>query len=284
MPMIEQTPICDTYIAKSCPDTNFGTSTDLFVGRCTNVNDIYRSLLVFNTPQIPAGGILTTAYLRLYVYRKYVPGVQKVNVYRVTNSFNANKVTYNTQPDTAQTGISYYIAYDALGNYIDIDVTELVFGWINLDFRNYGLELIGEENSSSLICFPSSNFSISVLRPKLIVNYMSASATGSTGPLPQITIIPLVNRYYYIAESDLPSPGPVNISANLFINDSGDSTNLFLGLGPNSYNNLSINGILQINKVYSVSSNTLTLNTEGSTIYKGTPITLEIIQFTSSIS
>ncbi|MFL0197971.1 DUF4183 domain-containing protein [Clostridium sp. WILCCON 0269] len=80
------------------------------------------------------------------------------------------------------------------------------------------------------------------------------------------------------------SPDPINISANLFKNDSGDFTNLFLGLGPNSYNNLFINGILQIDEVYSVSLNTLTLNTESTTIYKGTPITLEIIQFSALVS
>lgn len=278
MPIIEQTPICDTYIAKSCPNTNFRTRTSLFIGRFTNTKNIYRSLLVFNTPKIPDGDILITAYLRLYVYKKYVSGVQKVNVYRITDSFNPNKVTYNTQPKISQTTISYYVSNDALNNYIDIDVRELVIGWINRDFKNYGLELMNEENSNALIGFPSTNFPINDLKPTLIVNY----ATGNTGQSPEITIIPLVNRYYYIAESDLSSPDLINLPANLFKNDSNDFTKLFLGLGPNSYNNLFINGILQMGRIYSVGSNTLTLSTEGATIYKGTPIILEIIQFSAS--
>jgi hypothetical protein len=107
---------------------------------------------------------------------------------------------------------------------------------------------------------------------------------GPPGPLPNITIIPMVNRYYYITSSDLVVSGPVAISANLFTDDAGNLITDFSGLGPNSYNNLFINGILQEGNAYSVSPNTLTLNLQGNTVYSGTPITLETIQFFALVS
>jgi hypothetical protein len=323
MPVIEQIPTGDTFITNSHPDTNFGNIGALLVGKSIYTKHIYRSLLIFNTPQIPTGDILTNAYLRLYVYRKDGFRVQKVNIYRVTDKFSADTVTYHTQPRISKTSITYYISNDSLNNYIDIDVTELVIGWINGNFINYGLELISEEILSGLLGFYSNEFSIKTLAPKLIVNYISSSAggvtgatgatgltgatgvtgptgdtgltgatgvtgttgvTGPTGTLPEITILPSANRYYYIAESDLSSSDPIIIPANSFKDDSGNPISSFSGLGPNSYTNLFINGILQMGQIYSITSNALTLNTEGSTIYEGTPIIVEIVQFSSSVS
>ncbi|WP_407637510.1 DUF4183 domain-containing protein [Cohnella kolymensis] len=84
--------------------------------------------------------------------------------------------------------------------------------------------------------------------------------------------------------SDLVSTSSVSLPANLFIDDSGNIISVFSGLGPNGLNNLFINGILQQGNAYSVSPDTLTLNLEGSTIYSGTPITLETIQFIAQVS
>ncbi|MFC5648653.1 DUF4183 domain-containing protein [Paenibacillus solisilvae] len=107
---------------------------------------------------------------------------------------------------------------------------------------------------------------------------------GPPGPFPNVTIIPVVNRYIYILSSDLVLTSPAAFSANLFIDDAGNIISVFSGLGPNSFNNLFINGILQEGNVYSISPNTLTLNPQGSTIYSGTPITLETIQFIAQVS
>jgi hypothetical protein len=59
---------------------------------------------------------------------------------------------------------------------------------------------------------------------------------------------------------------------------------VFSGLGPNSFNNLFINGILQEGNVYNASPNTLTLNPQSGTMYSGTPITLETVQFIAQVS
>lgn len=74
------------------------------------------------------------------------------------------------------------------------------------------------------------------------------------------------------------------LPANLFTDDAGNLINAFSGLGTNSYNNLFINGMLQEGNAYSVTPHTLTLLADGSTIYEGTPITLETLQFIAQVS
>jgi hypothetical protein len=107
---------------------------------------------------------------------------------------------------------------------------------------------------------------------------------GPPGPLPNVTIIPSVNRYFYIPSSDLDLSAPVAIPANLFTDDAGNLIAAFPSLGTNSYNNLYINGILQEGNAYSVNQIALTFNPQGNIIYAGSPIILEIMQFTALVS
>lgn len=94
------------------------------------------------------------------------------------------------------------------------------------------------------------------------------------------TIIPVVNRYLNTASQDMDLSAPVAIPAQLFTDDAGNSIAQFAGLGPNSYHNLFINGMLQEGNAYNVSPTTLTLNSQtGATIYSGTPMILEVVQF-----
>lgn len=302
MPTTIISPTADAYISLLNPNTNFGFSSLLFTGRFVQPNDVFRSLLKFNlSGVVPPGNTVISAFLNLLVYRKDQPDAslspQPVDVFTNVSDFSEDTVTWNTAPAINPTIYSINVTDTDVGNYISIDITNLVIDWLNNVIPNNGITLVGIENViDTMIGYLSKEWAFTTQRPFLSIEFIPSGAsgatgatgatgpTGPTGPLPEITIVPLVNRYYYIAESDLSSPDPINISANLFKNDSGDFTNLFLGLGPNSYNNLFINGILQIDEVYSVSLNTLTLNTESTTIYKGTPITLEIIQFSALVS
>jgi hypothetical protein len=100
---------------------------------------------------------------------------------------------------------------------------------------------------------------------------------GPPGPVSAITIIPSVNRYYYIASSDFSDP--VALPANEFTNDEGIFTTAFTGTGQNSYSNLYLNGILQEGSLYNLNEDALTINPNNQTIFSGTPIILETIQF-----
>ncbi len=109
---------------------------------------------------------------------------------------------------------------------------------------------------------------------------------GPTGPpgsvvLPNIIILPSAQRYFYNVLSDTQSL--VTIPANEFTNDEGTFITAFPDMGQNSYSNLYINGILQVNSLYSFNENALTININNQTIFSGTPIILEIIQFFAQV-
>ncbi|WP_315115558.1 DNRLRE domain-containing protein [uncultured Clostridium sp.] len=287
MPFVQVNPTDDVFITEYYPNNNFGNDTALFTGEYLKYNnqpDAFRSLLKFNLAGvILPGNIILGATLNLFVYRKDKTDAQlspqTVSVFTNASNFSQNTVTWNNAPALNPTPYSINVTDADVNNYISIDITNIVIGWFYGVIPNNGITLAGIENTiDTIIGYRSNEWTITGQRPFLNIQY------GIPGQPSEINIIPLANRYYYIVESDLSSPDPINIPANLFINDSGNLTNLFVGLGPNSYNNLFINGILQIGKIYSVSPNILTLDTEGTTIYKGTTIILEIIQFSASIS
>jgi len=90
-----------------------------------------------------------------------------------------------------------------------------------------------------------------------------------------------VMRFFLIPNSDIQLTGPINIPANQFADDNGNNIINFPESGGNSITNLYINGILQPSGLYRVSTNGLTINSTGDTIYSGTPIILEIIQLST---
>jgi hypothetical protein len=101
--------------------------------------------------------------------------------------------------------------------------------------------------------------------------------------LPEVVVTPATSRYFYSPESDLDLSASAAIPAALFTDDAGGMTSVFIGIGPSSFINLYINGILQPGSAYGVSSGELVFPPQSTTIYGGTPIILEIVQFTASV-
>lgn len=101
-------------------------------------------------------------------------------------------------------------------------------------------------------------------------------------PPPQITIIPTVKRYFYIAESTVSITGGFTIPATKFFNDDGSPTTDFMSFDPNGYANLYVNAVIQEGGMYVVQSNSLVIQPANSTIYRGTPIIIEILIFTAN--
>lgn len=109
---------------------------------------------------------------------------------------------------------------------------------------------------------------------------------GPPGPvvIPEVTISPTTNRYFYQPETDLDLTMSVTIPASFFTNDSGTPVADFSALDPNSFNNLYINGILQAGNSYDVNSTSLLFPAQSITIYAGTPIVLEVVQLTANVT
>ncbi|MEC0183003.1 DUF4183 domain-containing protein [Paenibacillus peoriae] len=104
---------------------------------------------------------------------------------------------------------------------------------------------------------------------------------GPPGPAPDISnieIIPTAERYFYFAPDTIESS--VTIMADQFSVDGVQEAFQRFHVGSNSYANLYINGMIQESTLYSLTPVSLTIHlNEGETISSGTPIIVEIVQF-----
>ncbi|WP_186672802.1 DUF4183 domain-containing protein [Sporosarcina sp. BP05] len=97
----------------------------------------------------------------------------------------------------------------------------------------------------------------------------------------EVSIIPTVNRYFYIPASNITVTTGVTIPSNLFYNDDGSPTTEFMIFNPNGYVNLYINGVMQEGGMYSVNANSLIINPTPGIIRAGTAIIIESLGFSS---
>ncbi|WP_147534298.1 DUF4183 domain-containing protein [Bacillus marasmi] len=94
-----------------------------------------------------------------------------------------------------------------------------------------------------------------------------------------VKITPAVKRFFYICEEDIDLSVKQLIPANNFTNDQGILVTGFPYKKPNGYNNLFINGLMQQGSIYSISTKGLTINAVSGTIFAGTPIIIEMVDF-----
>jgi len=124
----------DTYVSSSFPAINFGYQSNL------HVNSNSTALLQFDLSSLPAGTTaaqIGKATLKLYVNRINVSGA--VSVLPVTSSWSESAVTYNTIP-TLGSAVATFTP-TAAQQFIVIDITSLVQGWVTTPSSNYGIAL-----------------------------------------------------------------------------------------------------------------------------------------------
>ena len=97
--------------------------------------------------------------------------------------------------------------------------------------------------------------------------------------IPDLSIIPTVKRYFYVATANINLVNGTTLPATLFSNDDGSQTTEFMNFSPNGYADLFINAVIQEGGMYRVDSNALTINPTTGVIFRGTPIILELITF-----
>ncbi|MGE7934888.1 DUF4183 domain-containing protein [Viridibacillus arvi] len=97
--------------------------------------------------------------------------------------------------------------------------------------------------------------------------------------IPEGTIIPTTNRYFYIVTEDIDLTNGTTIPANLFTDDNGNPVTEFKLFNPNGYVNLYINAVMQEGSAYKVTPDLLIINPFNGTIFAGTPIIIESLGF-----
>ncbi|MGF9979597.1 DUF4183 domain-containing protein [Viridibacillus arvi] len=106
---------------------------------------------------------------------------------------------------------------------------------------------------------------------------------GSIDPppavIPEGTIIPIINRYFFVVTEDIDLTNGATIPSNLFTNDNDNPITKFKLFNPNGYVNLYINSAMQVGGVYKVTPDSLIINPFNETIFAGTPIIIESLGF-----
>lgn len=116
---------------------------------------------------------------------------------------------------------------------------------------------------------------------------IKASNTPSI-PLPPVIvpsgdIIPTINRYFYRVAANINLTNGATLPANLFSDDNGNTVSEFKIFNPNGYVNLYINALMQVGGLYTITPDTLTINSNNGTIYAGTPIVIESLGFSTNV-
>lgn len=97
----------------------------------------------------------------------------------------------------------------------------------------------------------------------------------------EISIIPTVNRYFYVFDTDTDLANGATIPSTLFFDDHGYLITEFTLFSPNGYVNLYINGMIQESGILTITTNFLTFIPQQATIYSGTPIAIESLGFSA---
>ncbi len=144
--------VADTMVLAGYPTTNYGSAEDMWAGYDTWLNPDgknARSLVRFDLTAIPAGTSISQTTLWLYLRSSYdVPNASRViAAYRVASSWTEGGVTWNTRPSLGGKYGEVSVPH-ADWRWYAIDVTDLVRGWINGQYSNYGIWVLGNEDSA----------------------------------------------------------------------------------------------------------------------------------------
>ncbi len=163
----------DAHVNSARATTNFGTLSNLQVGNGGT------ALLQFDTAALPAGltgSQIAKATLTVYVNRVVTGGL--VSVAPVTSAWTEAAVTFGTAPTQGSTVASFTPAQ--AGQYITVDVTALVQGWVNGTTPNNGIALTSTAGS---ILLDSKENDQTAHPARLDVTVVSAGAVGPAGAI-----------------------------------------------------------------------------------------------------
>lgn len=151
--MQELTPVKNIYVSQYFPDKNYYLSKDktLFVGQFKGQGDSYRTLMHFDLTKL-VNRSFDRVYLFMNITRNEIPaGIVTFGIYRILKDWDEKTVTWNSLPPVLPVPELSFPVVNSWTGLITIDMTRLVLQWLESTFPNYGLALIGNESSDSLV-------------------------------------------------------------------------------------------------------------------------------------
>jgi len=162
----------DAYVMSIFPEDNFGDSTFLSVGIFTV--PFARSYLQFDLSSIPSEAVIIDANLGLYYDSLYELTSLPIGLYRVTESWTEETITWENQPTNFGEAFDIQILSNEQSNdFVNWQIIDLVEQWQVGSINNYGMVLMdSDENSDDGgVEFFSSDWTTASQRPKLIIEF-----------------------------------------------------------------------------------------------------------------
>ncbi len=174
----------DASVLQGIPSVNDGSEGDMWTGyehSACNIggfSGINRALVKFDPSSIPAGTQIANATLSLYLVGSCDTGnhSRTFTIYRVSSDWSEGAVTWNSRPGYAEAYGSGTVSSLGWGRY-SANVTDLVRGWVNGSFTNYGLMVRSPESSSDARLSFGTRDAGSTYIPYITLTYAGAAAS-----------------------------------------------------------------------------------------------------------
>jgi len=171
----------DVYISDGYPNTCYGTSQDLFVGKVSTATSLCKTLVKFpQIDNIPAGSHISSATFSVRQYWQ-ASSDKAVKCYRVTNDSTlwGEAATWNNVTISGTDKLDDETPASAT-DWLDWSCVDYVQGWLDEDFANKGfLITAGSWDSSYAHKLRSGEYSDADYRPKLSVDYEQPTAAAT---------------------------------------------------------------------------------------------------------
>jgi|HubBroStandDraft_6_1064221.scaffolds.fasta_scaffold20600_2 hypothetical protein len=171
-------PSADTFVSSNAPTKNFGSQPLLAVQSGTS------SYIQFNLSGLPAGVTVTTATVRLFV--DAVSQAGSFDIYEIDQPWSENSLTFNTAPSlgvSASGGKPATVSKSSLNQFVVVDITPLVQGWLSGTVPNNGVAIALAGGNAGSFGFDSKESEYTSHEPELEVSFSGvAGPAGAQGP------------------------------------------------------------------------------------------------------
>lgn len=196
-PFTDQANSIETFIRSASPTTNFGSGTTFQVGTDA-ISLLNRSLIKWDLSSIPAGSVVISATLSIYVSfdnsdntrtmrayrvkRAWVEGQATWNIYSTGNNWGtagcANTTTDREATDIGNVSVLSNLAVNAE---VQISLTpSKVQEWISGALNNYGMLLkVDTETAQDQYIYYAHEHATAGTKPKLVITYTTPPVGGN---------------------------------------------------------------------------------------------------------
>lgn len=109
----------------------------------------YRTFLKYDLSGIPNRAKINSAKMRVYDrYHNTNGNFGTTNIARITSEWDDDSVSWNNQPTWEGKYLSEAVPPPGVGNWSDWDITQLVQGWVDGSYPNYGVYIVNNNEGS----------------------------------------------------------------------------------------------------------------------------------------